>query len=120
MKFRFLGCPSDLPKEDGIRKLSGLRGAAISKAAERLELYEKFTFSQLKQSGDIEKIKGDNPDKVHELRMRFPEGRFRHFFIISDGDNALILHIATKKKQKIDTDIDLAKQRAKKLRTIIK
>ena len=113
MKYRFLGCPAEFPRADGVKKLCRLSRDAIYKIDERLGIYEKFAFPVLQKLRVIVKIKGSNPNKLHELRIKLPEGSFRLFFIMLDNENALILHITSKKKQRIDNDIELAKKRAK-------
>lgn len=117
MKFRFFGHPPETSKEEALRGLCKLGQSAIYKITERLKVYEKFSFSHLQKLGEIQKIKGRNPDKVHELRMRFPEGRFRIFFVIIIEEDALVLHVASKKKQKIQDDIRIAMRRAAEINT---
>ncbi|MEK7120961.1 MAG: type II toxin-antitoxin system RelE/ParE family toxin [Patescibacteria group bacterium] len=75
--------------------------------------FEKYTYEELCKAQKVEKLKGNNPHKIHEFRIDLFKKIARFLFVVDGSSLAIFLNFFIKKTRKIsDTNKSIAEKRA--------
>lgn len=105
--------PGRSPVADEIEK--GVQGDpnSFKKLEKALKRFEKYPYKDLSRSGQIEKLKGNNPHKLHEYRVSLDRKIGRFLFVVGVSEIVCILRFFIKKDHRIsETDRTIASKRA--------
>ncbi len=114
MEYEFWESPTGkCPVCEELEKLQSGNPEAYEVFMDKLERFRSYDYNLLRKSGIIDKIKGHNPYKIHELRIPLPDITCRLYCLPGDG-KLWIYHMTIKKSPKLKPkDLEIASARVK-------
>ncbi|MEK7212476.1 MAG: type II toxin-antitoxin system RelE/ParE family toxin [Patescibacteria group bacterium] len=99
--------------EDELAKLKNKDEHSARALIERIKSEQKYTREELYKTQKLKKLRGKNPNNIHELRYNLRKKIARIFIVFWEGKGWMIRLFIKKSEETPPSEISLAHQRAR-------